>query len=56
MATVIAVCSGVDVSTEVDGEFGVKVGQPRSVPATEIRKGLSLASIKLRLSRDGLGA
>lgn len=56
VGTVIAVCSGVDMSTGLDGEFGVKVGQSRSVPATEIRRGRSLASIKPRLSRDGLGA
>ena len=40
----------------VDREVGTKVGQSRSDPATESRRGLSLASIKLRLCREGLGA
>ena len=45
-----------DESTGVDREVGTKVGQSRSDPATESRRGLSLALSKLRLSREGLGA
>lgn len=45
-----------DESKGVDRELGTKVGQSRSDPATESRRGLSLASSKLRLSREGLGA
>lgn len=48
--------SGGDESVGVDRGVGTKVGQSRSDPATESRKGLSLASIKLRLFREGLGA
>ena len=45
-----------DDSRGVDREVGTKVGQSRVDPATESRRGRSLASIKLRLSREGLGA
>lgn len=48
--------SSCDESVGVDREVGTKVGQSCSDPATESRRGLSLASIKLRLSREGLGA
>jgi hypothetical protein len=47
---------GCGESVGVDREVGTKVGQSRSDPATESRRGLSLASIKLRLCREGLGA
>lgn len=50
-----SVMSSWDDRTGVDCEVGTKVGQSRSDPATESRKGLSLASIKLRLSFEGLG-
>jgi len=48
--------SGCDESVGFDREVGTRVGQSRSDPATESRRGLSLASSKLRLSREGLGA
>lgn len=51
--SVISVCGG---SMKDDRGVGTRVGQSRSDPETESRRGLSLASIKLRLSRDGLGA
>lgn len=52
----VSAISGCDGSVGVDREVGSKVGHSRSDPATESRKGLSLASIKLRLFREGLGA
>jgi hypothetical protein len=52
---VMSAISCCDESMGVDLEVGVKVGQSRSDPATESRRGLSLASSKLRLSREGLG-
>jgi hypothetical protein len=52
----VSAISCCDESVGVDREVGTKVGQSRSDPATESRRGLSLASIKLRLFRDGLGA
>lgn len=53
---VMSAISCCDESMGVDLEVGIKVGQSRSDPATESRRGLSLASSKLRLSREGLGA
>ena len=51
--SVISVCGE---SMRDDRGVGTRVGQSRSDPETESRRGLSLASIKLRLSREGLGA
>jgi hypothetical protein len=47
-----------DVSTSVgvEREAGTRAGQSRSEPAMDSRSGRSLASIKLRLIRDGLWA
>ena len=40
----------------VEEEVGINVGQSYSDSPRESRRGLSLASIKQRLSLDGLGA
>jgi hypothetical protein len=40
----------------VDEDVGIKVGQSYSDSPRDSRRGLSLASIKQRLSLDGLGA
>jgi ABC-type Fe3+-citrate transport system substrate-binding protein len=46
----------VSPSAGVDEDVGIKVGQSHSDSPRESRRGLSLASIKQRLSLDGLGA
>lgn len=51
--SVIVASERSDTRTGVDADVGIRVGQSRLDP--DCRKGLSLASIKQRLSREGLG-